>query len=540
MELMGQTVEYRRLIAPRTDGAALVEPPVAMTGELLARNAGLVAAADCNIQGRCLSELARAARAELLQAAQRYTAQYRDVAQFGADPAAPLLLAGHQPQLFHPGVWYKNFLLSALAARHAGTAVNLVIDSDTIKTAALRVPGGSTLEPRVEAVPLDHASAEIPYEERGVLDPCLLRSFATRARAVLGSLVTQPLLEEFWPLVVERAAAGATLGECLSQARHLQEGRWGATTLELPQSRVCELETFAWFTCHLLAELPRVHAAYNVAVAEYRRANHIRSQAHPVPDLATDGDWLEAPYWVWSRDNPRRRRLFARRIGREIELTDRSGLGVRLALAPGQDAGRAVEQLAAWRQAGVKLRTRALGTTLFARLVVGDLFVHGIGGAKYDQVTDRLISRLFRIEPPTYLTATATLRLPVTRRPVTWEDRQLADARLRELEFHPERHLDHTLDDANVAELVARKQKWIATPQTIENARTRCQEIRSVNTALQGEVAPLREELLVERDRLNTALRGEAILQSREYAFPLFPAQSLRKLMESTGEISES
>jgi hypothetical protein len=540
MELIGQTLEYHRLRAPRNDGGVLVEPPLATTGELLARNAGLVAASDYDLQGRPLAELARAARAELLRAALHYSAQYRDVGGIVGDPGAPLLVAGHQPQLFHPGVWYKNFLLSALAGRHAGTAVNLVIDSDTIKTAALRVPGGTALEPIVESVPLDRSSAEIPYEERAVLDPCLLRSFAGRARALLGSLVPRPLLDEFWPLVMERAAAGATLGECFSQARHLQEGRWGATTLELPQSRVCELESFAWFTCHLLAELPRVHAEYNGAVAEYRRANHVRSLAHPVPDLAVDDEWLEAPYWIWSSDNPRRRRLFARRIGHEIELTDRRGLGVRLALAPGGDAGCAVEQLAQWRQGGVKLRTRALGTTLFARLLVCDLFVHGIGGAKYDQVTDRLISRLFRIDPPTYLTATATLRLPVARRPVTWDDRRLADARLRELEFHPERHVDRSAEDASVAELVARKQQWIATPQTLENARRRCQEIRSVNAALQPAVAGLRDELAAERDRLNTALRGEAILSSREYAFPLFPAAALRKLMESAGENGES
>jgi hypothetical protein len=536
MELMGQTLGYRRLHAPRADGMALVDPPSAATGELLARNAAIIAGSDYEIQGRPLAVLARAARTELLQAAHHYSSQYRDVDSLVSDPAAPLLVAGHQPQLFHPGVWYKNFLLSTLAGRYSGNAVNLVIDSDTIKTAALRVPGGTPLEPLVESVPLDRNSAEIPYEERAVLDPCVLRSFATRAKAVLGSLVPHSMLDEFWPLVVERAAAGARLGECFSQARHLQEGKWGATSLELPQSRVCELESFAWFTCHLLADLPRVHAEYNAAVAEYRAANHVRSLAHPVPDLAAEDGWLEAPYWIWNGDNPRRRRLFARRVGREIELTDRQGLSVRLALSVEGDASRAVEQLAAWRRTGVKLRTRALGTTLFARLLVCDLFIHGIGGAKYDQVTDRLISRLFQIDPPAYLMATATLRLPVARRAVTLEDRHLTDIRLRELEFHPERHLDPTAENAGVAELVARKQHWIGTRPTMENARQRCREIRGVNAALQPAVGRLREELAAERDRLNTALRGEAILSSREYAFPLYPASALRNLMESAGE----
>jgi hypothetical protein len=36
---------------------------------------------------------------------------------------------------------------------------------------------------------------------------------------------------------------------------------------------------------------------------------------------------------------------------------------------------------------------------------------------------------------------------------------------------------------------------------------------------------------------LSTALRGEAILSSREYAFPLYPAGALRNLMQSAGEI---
>ena len=39
--------------------------------------------------------------------------------------------------------------------------------------------------------------------------------------------------------------------------------------------------------------------------------------------LPADGDYLEAPFWIWTVSNPRRRRVFARHVGREIELTDR-------------------------------------------------------------------------------------------------------------------------------------------------------------------------------------------------------------------------
>ena len=53
----------------------------------------------------------------------------------------------------------------------------------------------------------------------------------------------------------------------------------------------------------------------------------------------------------------------------------------------------------------------ALVTTLFARLVLSDLFIHGIGGAKYDQLTDELIRSFFGLAPPDYLVISATLHL---------------------------------------------------------------------------------------------------------------------------------
>jgi hypothetical protein len=537
MALMGQAVEHRRLRAPRADGGILIEPPLALATDLVARNASIVAGADCDLAGRPLKDVARQAREELLREAVDYTRQYRNVEKVSADPSAPVVLAGHQPQLFHPGVWFKNFVLSGLAEAQGATAVNLVIDSDTIKTAAVRVPGGNSRRPQVESVSFDRASAEIPFEERTILDRNCLASFGDRAGAVVKRLIPDPLLDEFWPLVAGRSAANQNLGECLSQARHIQEERWGGQSLELPQSRICSLPAFYLFTAHLLGNLPRLREVYNAAVAEYRRENRIRSLAHPVPDLALEQGWLEAPFWIWCGHNPRRRRLFVCRQGDELVLSDRASIRVRIKL---KDAGNswtagdgsaAAAQLAELRASGVKIRTRALITTMFARLLLGDLFLHGLGGAKYDQVTDQLISRFFGLEPPAYLTVTATLRLPIAHEQVTPDDRRLIDARLRELRYHPERYAEGA--DGATRALVEEKQRWIATEPTHDNARTRCREIRRANDGLQPWVEKLRGQLLAERDQLAAGLRAEAILSSRDHAFCLYPAEALRKLMGS-------
>src|SRR5207245_752568 len=109
---------------------------------------------------------------------------------------------------------------------------------------------------------------------------------------------------------------------------------------------VCSLESFHWFACHLLAQLPRLWEAYNAAIADYRRLNHLRSRTHPVPDLASDGVWLEAPFWIWSSADPTRRRLFVRQNGDDLVLSDRSAVEHAIPLSPEADASRGVEQLA--------------------------------------------------------------------------------------------------------------------------------------------------------------------------------------------------
>lgn len=353
----------------------------------------------------------------------------------------------------------------------------------------------------------------------------------------IAPLVPDPLVRQFWPLVVKRMEEVDHLGACLAQSRHQLEGQWGLRTLEIPQSRVCDQESFAWFACHLLAQLPRLHAAYNEVVDEYRRSHGIRSTAHPVPDLAAEGPWLESPFWIWTVGDPRRRRLFARQRNGEILLSDRDRLEISLPLEAEGEASRAAEKLVGLAAQGVKIRSRALITTLWARLVLSDLFVHGIGGAKYDQVTDALIARFFGLEPPGFLVLSATLLLPIARHRVTVEELRGVERRLRELTYHPERFLGEgggpSGSPAEAAELAVAKGRWVRTLQTPANARARCREIRRVNQALQPWVEPERQRLLRQLEPIRAALRAETILSSREYSFCLYPEATLREFFFS-------
>jgi hypothetical protein len=526
------------LTTPRANGAKLIEPPPREAGELALANRRLIETSDYDLQGRRLAALAAQARKELVAAALRYTRPYRDVAEPVA-PLGPLFLAGHQPELFHPGVWLKNFVLSGLAQRGGGVAVNLVVDSDTIKSSSIRVPGGSIESPTVEGVLIDRPTAEIPFQSRTIQDRSVFESLGRRASERLKPLVPDPLVRDYWPLAVECSRRTDNLGECLAQSRHQWESRWGLATLEIPQSSVCNLEAFGWLSAHLLAHLPRFWEIYNSALMDYRRCYHVRSLSHPAPELAADDDWLEAPFWIWTDDNPMRRRVFVRERGGEIVLSDRQGIEVPLAISAESEAHRAVEQLASLGRRGVHLRSRALLTTLAARLIFGDLFLHGIGGAKYDRLTDAIIERFFGVAAPAYMVVSGTLHLPIARPRVSVDDLRGVERELRDLTFHPERFLDGMTGQPAIdgtagttaREWIAQKQFWIANPFAPSQARERCRAIRSANEHLQSSIAPLRADALRRAEKLAQQLRAEAILASRDYGFCLYPEKKLQEFL---------
>ncbi len=525
MSELANSIAYRRLRAPREDGQALFEPPVADEAAFLRQNIAIQARMDCDIHGQTLGQLRMTARQELLRQAHCYTRQYRNVPAGERDPHAPIILMGHQPELVHPGVWFKNFLLSELAQRTSAHAVNLLIDNDSLRSTSVRVPGGSVQDPIVSSIAIDASAPPIPYESRSIIDPALFSHFGQRVAKTIAPLIKNPIINQFWPTAVEAAHQHNNLGRALAQARHKLEGQWGLESLELPLSAMCDTTSFRWFAAHLLANAPQLRETHNACLAEYRRANKVRNHAHPIPDLGSDDDWTETPFWLWSAKQPHRHAAFARRSAGQVVLSDRKSIHINLDLPRDADANRCVDQLEEATRQGVRLRPRALITTMFARLVLGDIFIHGIGGAKYDEVTDAMVRRFFAVEPPEYLVATATLKLPIRHASVDPRDIQRVKQQLRELRYHGELHVD---DTPQTRALIAEKHRWIAVNRPAERLHERHEGIERVNNALRAMLGARQEQLSTELVELRSLLHKQAIFESREYAFCLFPLESLR------------
>ncbi|MCO6458256.1 MAG: hypothetical protein J5I93_23365 [Pirellulaceae bacterium] len=517
----------RRLRAPQGHGQVLIDPPVPEIGTMLHANRQSLAGWLLAASGEPLAGEQRLAREALVEQAWRYTSQYRDAGpRPELAPDRPLIVSGHQPQLFHPGVWFKTFLLASLAERYGGLAVNLIIDNDTFRSASIRVPSLSRGGVRVEAIAFDGASEVLPIEEREIRDPALLATFPQRVELALCGLIPRPIVGALWSGWRDGRPQG-NLGQALAQARNRLEADWGVANLELPWSEVCRGEAFRRFLLRRLLDADRLRNVYNQCLFEYRQLYRIRSRSHPVPALAADDDWREAPFWVWHTRQPVRRGLFVRGSASGLELTDRQGWRATLPVRSAERLDLALEQLDAWERQGVKVRPRALLTTMFVRLMLSDLFVHGIGGAKYDELTDAIIERYWGATPPGYVVATATIKLPLADG-ATDVISQLRAARreLRALRFHPETFLDEV---PAARPLIDRKRRWLSEVPPRGQRRDWHAGIEQCNARLQPYLEQHRRQCQARGQQLLAALREQRLLGSREFSFCLFPEESLRE-----------
>jgi hypothetical protein len=555
-------IRARHLRAPQGDGEVLIEPASSQTEQLICQNQARLANSQFTNCGS-LFDLAQTARQDLVDLAGEYS-QRRHGRLTGQN--IRVILAGHQPELFHPGVWLKNFVLSNalydatwisgfLNEPPVNVAINLVIDNDTAGATSIRVPSGTLSQPRIADFALDDPYENVPFEERPVVSTAMVRDFASRLRSQFdASNWLSPghpteLLADRINRSLEIPTAGKVqqpLGELLAHARYRVEQELDLYTLELPLSRVAGTLMFQWFAGLICLELSRFQEVYNRSLAEYRTINHIRSNKHPVPALVVDGDWLEAPFWIWTTSNPRRRRLFVRRLaaadGRvTLEYSDRDQVTYQIVGSERDFFDGMLKQIQPERR-GIKIRPRALITTMYARLFLSDLFIHGIGGAKYDELTDAIIRRFFGIEPPAYMTVTGTVRLPIPRPATTEADVRNAKQLIREIRFHPERFINDASPAIreSAAQFAAQKQELLRQHQfhfrqaSREEFRALDDLNRKLSTLLTDVEIRLRDELH-DRER---EVHAAKILGSREFSFVLHPADELPEQLKKMASSS--
>ena len=521
-----------RLVVPRHDRGVLVEPPFAQLIEVIQQNRSLLSR-DLSVYGDSLHAWREEARAAVIAESLAYTASLtgEDIAPPSDDP---LIVTGHQPELFHAGVWAKNFAAAGLAGKTSGTSLNLIIDNDTVTTTRVKVPVGTQQSPGVEWIPFDMAVSQRPWEDATISDPECFESFGQRVADQIQAFWNyQPLVAHRWSAAKQHANVSRRLCDCLAAMRVTVERSHGVHNLEVPMSRVCSTRPFQRFIAAILGEHPSFHSSYNQIVRDYRRKYHLKSTTHPVPELEISDDWFEAPFWIWQAGEERRDRPFARRIADEIELRDSRRVLGRLPVHGNDQLQRGADVLQELARQGIRIRTRALTTTLFARVFLSDLFIHGIGGAKYDEMTDSICARLLKSLAPQFATVSATAYPPLPPPfPVTDESLRSTEHQLRDVQYNPDRHL--SIDSPTpIQSLIHQKQQILKGIAGRHPSAEEHRTLQQINSQLGQHAEAVRERLRANSEAIRDQLKANAVLRDREFAWCLHPEASLTTFLKT-------
>ena len=518
-DMNNEPTEIDALAAPSGDGEVLVWPDPQHIPRLIERNRRLRQGYEFQLAGRPATTLLKLDHS-----------------------GEPVIMTGHQPAFIHPGVWIKGLAAEQLAAKVGGQARFLAVDTDAVHRLALEWPEEEGGAYQVRRTAPMGSAGDLSYAQ-----------LPRRGAAEWSDVFAGPLAAcSRWGAGTLSAFAGAFLGD---DDPHGGAGvaymdRWtrGMEATErataLPATRAVRVsdafavgrhEGIAAFVGHLILHAAEFAASYNAALAEYREQRGLRGRHHPIPDLAIEDRRTELPLWLVGESGPRRRFIVSTEAHRGVRLwagTESVGtVGHRELLANPREVLRSV-------LARRELMPRALTLTMYARLFACELFIHGIGGAKYDQIADGVIRRFFGVEPPAYVCVSGTVRLPLRLREVSEADRAAGQRRIRDRIWNPQRHLDAAAG-TRLAGLVEERAEAVAESGRLrreapgEHAARRTafsrihQATRAIVAAVPGPSAGARAEL----ERVERLLADNRVARSREWFFALYPPDQLRRLV---------
>jgi hypothetical protein len=442
----------------------------------------------------------------------------------GDSDRQPIVMTGHQPTIFHPGLVYKYQQAERFASQTRAIGLAIIIDTDTGDPGAFSFPIATDADNNSLAVLSQPATFG---QEASLFPACRLKSAetireeSTSIRAQLLKSAPQSVVDSWTQVASEYSRLdGCTLMEANILVRRLHG--IGTGLLELPLSELCGFPEALTLIAGILNRSGEFVSVYNRLLDEFRASHNIRNSANPFPNLTMDSSLVEVPFWVLDRTVQQRYPVGVRRQADSWTL-----LAGDQQLAAGT-GDISAEQLESLIDRNLQLVPRGALITALMRLLISDLFIHGTGGARYDRYTDSLLSEWWDVEPSPFVAASASLFLLADeRRELTRLD--AVAEKSRDLAHNPQRFLGtgvFTADlESRLEHLLAQKQLAVSR---LKEARAAGRSARDIGQQLQQFTNQIRavveQEFAPQLRRLESITpANRASVTSRTWPWLLFP-----------------
>lgn len=450
----------------------------------------------------------------------------------------PVIMTGHQPEWFHPGVWAKNFLADKIARMCKGHSCHCVIDSDVPKSGWWKLPDIKS-PGFIKCIPfMALKNGQVPWE----FQPAPSAHDLDQSLGIVETLTNgwgSKALVSLCRNSLAGTAKWSNAGELFSMARIYVENSLGLSLRYLYASHIFAYQSFMRFLVKLFQEIRLASHHYNSSVHAFRVSHGIQSPGRPIPFLIRCDDWFEAPLWLFSSQSPSRSRLWIRPGIDGFDLRSDDGrFQLQCPSNRSEDLFQFLQNITAQ---GLRIRPRALLTSVWLRVFASDLFIHGIGGAIYDEMTDPWIRNWLGIDPPISVACTLTAKLLSPRPQHASSEIHLLKSFLRRVTWHAETVVNQNNCSPDFAKKTDEKRRLVAwEPSDPHGKKWRCLALRRINKSLADSVEDSVERMaknarsIVDNEAVWKA--EESLVQSRELPWIVHPADEIETLMHNLTE----
>ncbi|HHT9129075.1 MAG TPA: hypothetical protein ACFYEE_10010 [Candidatus Wujingus californicus] len=549
---------------PENDKEIFVSPAINDCIELILSNIKIISKYNFEISGVPFQVLRDKTRSELLQKAELYTNKIISIIEkekllddlcekrkgcnfyinYKSLKNNFIIQTGHEPILYHPGVWIKNHLTNYLTRKTGGIGINMIVDNDACNMGYMCAPNLFSKPPAIEKIQLVVDKNKLAYEEILFNDIKVLTGLKEDNLTLINKNMENKnventiedmkfMFEEYINNVMIYYKQGCVdMVSLLTCARKILEKEFGIYNLEIPVSLMSDSDSFNCFILHFLCNAERFAKIYNEKLAEYRNLHKIRSKVNPLPDLHIEDNLFELPFWIWKTGEPRCK-CYVINGSDTINITD--GSDVLITLEKNGDISKNIYAIKDFRGKGIKIRPRAVTNTMFSRLFFADVFIHGIGGAKYDVITDEVIKEFFGIEPPSYITVSATLFLPFGKYETDKKALRKSKYIIKDMKYNPERYASAKVkNNPDYLSLVEEKRNLLKMIDTCdkEEKNKHFYRIKELNGLLLTYVTTEIQERYREMNKICEDIAYNNVVKFREYPIFIYPKRILKEYFQ--------
>ncbi len=415
----------------------------------------------------------------------------------------PIVATGHQPIIYHPGIIFKDIVVNVLIKKYGFCGLNLVVDSDVLHDnhQYVSIPVFNDGTWMCEDIRLFFSEKNLAMEEIPPPDEKEFNQILAHIKErIKGSLSSENLegLNNYITAVNKVLPYSKNLAQFNAFSKRSFEEKLDFKHTEVFLSSLCQSKAFIYFISLILSCGKQFVKCYNGILDEHRKYRKGRCPLN----LRISLDTIELPFWIWKSGENRatlyikfnRGKLWICAGDREISDIDISKIDHVIKI---------IEELNNF----YKMRPKALMLTLFARLFLCDLWIHGVGGAEYEELNDRLAREFFSITLPEYAIASATLYLNLPE--ITEEEIKNLKNTLRRMKFNPEKFVG-----------INPKEELIKKMEKAQYKKELYQQLVIINNKLKNKIISRIQDLertIFEKENLLK------IITNRQFPFFIFP-----------------